>query len=433
MEDNNIYDDEDFKEPDYNDETEEETKGLKSLKAPQLIGMGVGVFFIVAIMVSVLLSGKNDKKAEIDEIQTVEKDLNVDNLKKSNEEQPVDQLPALTPEEQALMNQNMANDVSPYQYLDNNLSEMQNTSEAENIDNSYASINTDVPSIYERDSINDSSYKGNGESSEAKGRKSNIGFKKEQMPNQVIPNTQTTSQNPQQGNGTELSDKDKKQLFINQSKVDSFILSNQLMASVSNYEVKAGNIIPIILMTRINSDLPNNITALVREDVYDSITGKYLLIPKGSRVFGTYDSNIAYGQDRLLMVWQRIQMPNGFSINLDSMQGVDMIGQSGVKGKVNNHTLKLLRSVVLSSLFNFASNGIKVTYNKGSSGENAKNQYVIAGNVADDTAGSIQSIGDRIVERDLNQQPTVIIKEGTKMNILVNKDMLLYPYSKLKK
>ena len=205
------------------------------------------------------------------------------------------------------------------------------------------------------------------------------------------------------------------------------------MASVSNYEVKAGNIIPIILMTRINSDLPNNITALVREDVYDSITGKYLLIPKGSRVFGTYDSNIAYGQDRLLMVWQRIQMPNGFSINLDSMQGVDMIGQSGVKGKVNNHTLKLLRSVVLSSLFNFASNGIKVTYNKGSSGENAKNQYVIAGNVADDTAGSIQSIGDRIVERDLNQQPTVIIKEGTKMNILVNKDMLLYPYSKLKK
>ena len=108
-----------------------------------------------------------------------------------------------------------------------------------------------------------------------------------------------------------------------------------------------------------------------------------------------------------------------------------MLGQSGVKGNVNNHTLKLLRSVVLSSLFNFASNGIKVNYNAGKSGSDSKNQ-VILGNVADDTSGKIQNIGDKIVERDLDLQPTIIIKEGARMNIFVNKDMLLCPYNKLK-
>ena len=102
-----------------------------------------------------------------------------------------------------------------------------------------------------------------------------------------------------------------------------------------------------------------------------------------------------------------------------------------MKGNVNNHTLKLLRSVVLSSLFNFASNGIKVNYNAGKSGSDSKNQ-VILGNVADDTSGKIQNIGDKIVERDLDLQPTIIIKEGARMNIFVNKDMLLYPYNKLK-
>ena len=86
---------------------------------------------------------------------------------------------------------------------------------------------------------------------------------------------------------------------------------------------------------------------------------------------------------------------------------------------------------MLSSLFNFASNGIKVNYNAGKSGSDSKNQ-VILGNVADDTSGKIQNIGDKIVERDLDLQPTIIIKEGARMNIFVNKDMLLYPYNKLK-
>ena len=263
-------------------------------------------------------------------------------------------------------------------------------------------------------------------------QKIRIGFKSNSVqPVQPVSpqNQENQTQNPLQNESK--TDKDKKNEFINSSKRGSFILGQQLNQPVSIYELKAGSIIPITLTTRINSDLPSDITGIVREDVYNTVNGKFLLIPKGSKVYGTYDSNISYGQNRLLMVWQRIQMPNGFTINLENMQGVDMLGQSGVKGNVNNHTLKLLRSVVLSSLFNFASNGIKVNYNAGKSGSDSKNQ-VILGNVADDTSGKIQNIGDKIVERDLDLQPTIIIKEGARMNIFVNKDMLLYPYNKLK-
>ena len=422
MDENNLLDDD--LTPDNNDPYNE-TDSKKKKNIIIYTGIGLATIFLLFLIFG---TGKKEKKEKPGaELQTAEKTIKADNLKQDEEEEEINQY---TQQQE-------------YEYNDVNLNDEFNTNsqnniqgqtppgyyETDEIDNSYESIKRDVPDIYSHDSIESTS-----ENTKDKGKKSGIGFKSNSVqPVQPVSpqNQENQAQNPLQNENK--TDKDKKNEFINTSKRGSFILGQQLDQPVSIYELKAGSIIPITLTTRINSDLPSDITGIVREDVYNTVNGKFLLIPKGSKVYGTYDSNISYGQNRLLMVWQRIQMPNGFTINLENMQGVDMLGQSGVKGNVNNHTLKLLRSVVLSSLFNFASNGIKVTYNKGSSGENAKNQYVIAGNVADDTAGSIQSIGDRIVERDLNQQPTVIIKEGTKMNILVNKDMLLYPYSKLKK
>lgn len=393
------------------------------LKKQKVIIIVAAVICIPIILFLLLGTGKKEKKENKSEETTItEQNIKLDTL--TDEETEI--LPPLDNNYPATNNNGM------YEYNDSNLansnySEIPNTYEADTIDNSYASINTQPPDIYSRDTIEQSS---SGENSKEKGKKSGIGFKKEGTTAPPVQN-QNTTENNNQLQQEKKTDKDKKNEFIGKSKRGDFILGQQLSEPISEYELKAGSIIPITLTSRINSDLPSDIIGLVREDVYNSINGKFLLIPKGSKVYGTYDSNIAYGQDRLLFVWQRIQMPNGFTINLENMQGVDLLGQSGVKGKVNNHTLKLLRSVVLSSLFNFMSNGISVNYSAGNSSGKSDNQ-IILGNVADDTSSNIQSIGDRIVERDLERQPTVVIKEGTRMNIFVNKDMLLYPYKKLK-
>ena len=213
----------------------------------------------------------------------------------------------------------------------------------------------------------------------------------------------------------------------------TFQLSSGLTAPTSPYEIKTGELIPAVLMSGIDSDLAGNITAIVSQDVYDSVKGKYLLIPKGSKIYGTYDSNILYGQNRLMLIWQRIILPNGYSINLESMQGIDITGQAGVKGKVNNHTLKLLRSIVLSSIFNFVSSGVSISAGKdiGKNGD-VSATATLGKNVADDTSSKLQSAGDMIIERDLNQQPTIKVKAGTRFSIMVNNDMVLVPYNKLK-
>ncbi|MDR2878621.1 MAG: TrbI/VirB10 family protein [Fusobacteriales bacterium] len=215
-----------------------------------------------------------------------------------------------------------------------------------------------------------------------------------------------------------------------------FQLSSGLTAPVSKYEIKTGELIPAVLVTGIDSDLAGNITAIVSQDVFDSIKGKYLLIPKGSKLYGTYDSGITYGQNRLMLIWQRIILPNGYSINLETMQGIDITGQAGIKGKVNNHTLKLLRSIILSSVFNFISSGVSVSADKKLGGNGKTDISVgatVGGKVADDTSSKLQSAGDMIIERDLNQQPTIKIKAGTKFSVMVNNDMVLMPYNKLKR
>ena len=112
----------------------------------------------------------------------------------------------------------------------------------------------------------------------------------------------------------------------------------------------AGTIIPGVLISGINSDLPGQIIGQVTANVYDTVTGNFLLIPLGTKVIGRYDSAIAFGQERVLIVWNRLLLPNGTSIVLDSMSGTDTEGYAGMKDKVNNHWGKLLSGVVLSTL-----------------------------------------------------------------------------------
>ena len=146
-------------------------------------------------------------------------------------------------------------------------------------------------------------------------------------------------------------------------------------------------------------------------DVHDFRTLKHTLIPKGSRIIGRYDSNVTYGQNRLLVVWDRIIFPNGNTLALDNYQGVDLLGNSGMKGKVNNHFWKLLRSVILSAGINVAAGRLEdINVNVGSSSK----ARVSIGRGASDASGNVETIGSRMVEKDLNQQPTIKIKRGSR-------------------
>ena len=197
---------------------------------------------------------------------------------------------------------------------------------------------------------------------------------------------------------------------------DNYVKAS-LQAPKSPYEVKAGTIIPTVLLTGINSDLPGMITAQVREQVFDTTTGKYLLIPQGTKVIGKYDSNVSYGQERALVVWSRLIFPNGYSIDLSGMPGVDSGGYAGYSDQVDNHYGKLIGGVILSSLL--AGTAESVNYDSDS----------FSGAFARKSGEEINRAGQAITRKNLNIQPTIKIRPGYSVNIMVNKDLILTPYS----
>lgn len=228
------------------------------------------------------------------------------------------------------------------------------------------------------------------------------------------------------GQGTEADDQNQqgeKRGFARENRNDFPYLKTTLLTPISPYEVKAGTILPGVLITGINSDLPGEILAQARENVYDTATGRYLLIPLGSRFVGEYDSKVSYGQERVLVIWTRIIMPNGNSISLENMPGVDLSGYAGVTGWVNNHYGKLITGVVLGSMIGA---GAQVAVG----GQGAPNvppsfgQLFVAG-----AAGNLNQAGQRITEKNLNLQPTIQVEPGQKINIFVTKDMIFKPYT----
>lgn len=216
-----------------------------------------------------------------------------------------------------------------------------------------------------------------------------------------------------------------KQNFISSKRNKNFYSTEIVTRPISKYEIKAGTMISAILLTSINSDLPGEMLAQVTNDVYDYRTMSKVLIPKGSKVIGRYDSNITYGQNRVLVVWDRIIFPNGNSLGLDNYQGVDLLGNSGLSGKVNNHFWKLLRSVILSAGINIASGTLEdINVNIDATSKSRIN--IDSG--SKDLAKNVETIGSRMIEKDLNQQPTIKIKRGSRFNIFVNSDMILPRY-----
>jgi type IV secretion system protein TrbI len=197
-------------------------------------------------------------------------------------------------------------------------------------------------------------------------------------------------------------------------------LKNPLIPAFSRYEVKAGSIIPGVMITGINSDLPGKLVGQVRENVFDTVTGHHLLIPQGTRVIGAYDSKVAYAQERVLIVWTRLIFPNGDSIDLEGMDGVDLSGYAGLTDKVNNHWTKIIAGVVLSSVL---SAGSKVAAGNNQVGTASFGQQAASG-----ASEAVNTVGAKFTEKNLNIQPTLEIRPGSKFNVFVNKDMILKRY-----
>jgi type IV secretion system protein VirB10 len=216
------------------------------------------------------------------------------------------------------------------------------------------------------------------------------------------------------------NDQEQKEQFLSKVRareVDNYLRSTR-NAPLGKYEIKAGWDIPAILEQAVDSDLPGEVKALVRSNVYDTATGKYLLIPQGSRLIGSYNSHVTYGQNGLQVIWTRIVFPDGSAVDLDGMAGTDARGNSGFRFKVDNHYKKLVGFAVLTSLFD-AGIGISQRHNNGT---------FLATPTVGQTAGAVvgQQLGELGVEvtrRNLNVQPTIKIPIGYRFNVRVNRDM----------
>ena len=211
-----------------------------------------------------------------------------------------------------------------------------------------------------------------------------------------------------------------KRQFLAGAKADDY-LASPLRAPQSPWEVKAGTVIPAALLTAINSDLPGEIIAQITEPVYDHATGRTVLIPQGSRLIGQYDSQIAYGQERALIAWTRIVMPDGRSINIGSMEGADLTGASGLKDRVDGHFWQLARGIALSTVFSVGAASAQDASSR-SSGS------FVLNSAGTGVSAEAQQVGQQITSRDLNRQPTITVRAGWPLRVLVNKDMILAPY-----
>ncbi len=197
---------------------------------------------------------------------------------------------------------------------------------------------------------------------------------------------------------------------------------DRLQATLQNaqpFTVQAGNILPALLLTGINSDLPGQIIGQIKTSVYDSTTGKYLLIPQGSRLIGLYDAQIVHGQERVLVVWKRILFPNGKSINLEGMPGIDLSGYAGFNDQVNNHYSKIFGSVILMSIL---SSGAQLAQPQQPSDYNQPpniNQML-----AQNLGTHIADVGTALLNKNINIPPTLQIRPGYEFNITVTKDIV---------
>jgi type IV secretion system protein VirB10 len=236
-----------------------------------------------------------------------------------------------------------------------------------------------------------------------------------QSPKETSTNATSSSDETFTQNG-----QDHKLLFVNAPVDRRTTAPDRISRPASPFVVQAGTIIPAALITGIRSDLPGQITAQVTEAVYDTPTGRAKLIPQGSKLIGVYDSQIAFGQSRLLLVWTRLIMPNGRSIVLERQQGADVGGYSGLEDEVDNHWVELFKAALLSTI-------LGVGAELGSGADSGGNTDIVQA-FRLSAANSLNQTGQQVVRRNLNIQPTLTIRPGFPVRVTVNRDLVLEPY-----
>jgi type IV secretory pathway VirB10-like protein len=190
------------------------------------------------------------------------------------------------------------------------------------------------------------------------------------------------------------------------------------------YELKAGTLIPGILISGIDSDLPGSVLAQVSENVWDTSTGKHVLIPKGTRILGVYDSRVSFGQRRVLLVWNRLVFPDGTTLNIAGSPGVDQAGYSGLSGKVDEHWGTMFKAALFASAFVA---GAETVYDSDSGGNGEKKSPRDA--AAESLAGSVLDMGTKVMDRAADIQPTITVRPGKKTGIFVRQDVVFpFPY-----
>lgn len=198
---------------------------------------------------------------------------------------------------------------------------------------------------------------------------------------------------------------------------DASTLDARLVVPRSPYTLQAGQVIPAALVTALNSDAAGRVIAQVTAPVYDTLTGDHLLIPQGARLLGRYSNGVRHGDNRIVLAWDRLVLPNGASIQLQEMEATDATGTSGLRDGVDNHLDRLAAAIALSSIISVGANEAE----------------------SDDEAGFGQSLGDaaaqqaaqtgaRIVDRELSVRPTLRVRAGASVRVLVSRDIVLRPY-----
>jgi type IV secretion system protein VirB10 len=216
-----------------------------------------------------------------------------------------------------------------------------------------------------------------------------------------------------------------KRTFLDESGLDEKDETNPYLVRepISPYKVTAGMVLPAVLVTQGDSDLPGLMTGRVRENVYDSATGRHLLIPQGATLVGIYDSVVTFGQQRLLVAWQRLIFPDGTKLNIGGMPGTDLIGAAGFNDQVDRHYQRVFGSALLLSALTAGvtlsqQDDNSTVLDQGSTRDQVKNTLATA------LGQNLGEVGSQMIRREMNVQPTLKIRPGYRFNVLVSKDLI---------
>ena len=213
------------------------------------------------------------------------------------------------------------------------------------------------------------------------------------------------------------SAQDRQLAFLGQTPDKRTVAPDRITGPVSPNVLQAGAVIPAALITGIRSDLPGQITAQVTQNVYDSPTGRILLVPQGTRIVGQYDSGVGFGQRRVLMVWNRLIMPDGRSIVLERQPGANAEGYAGLEDGVDFHWGEMFKAAVLSTLLAV-----------GAEAGTNQNESNLVQALRSGASNSINQTGQQIVSRQLGIAPTLTIRPGYPVRVMVTHDLVLEPY-----